>query len=175
MNLPIKHRNFLIVTMLALAIFSASCAKFRPPIIEYADACADINKGKTIAVPGFLNVTTKTPCLADLANSPIKRRCGFKFMDKVNITGKEIILYLQEGKENNQAETPAIGQQDNLQMKIYAGNEVKIHLADGTVIIPQENIATPVIVTGEAKLSEDSGQEKLCIMTASTVEKRTDN
>lgn len=168
--------KFPILITIPLMLLLSSCSSVSRPtavgVVEYAAACADANKGKQIAVQGFLSVADKTPCMMFLGSTGIKRSCGFKLMDKINVVGKEIILYLPEGKENNQAETPDAGQPDVKQSKIFARNEIKLHMNDGAVITPQENIATPVIVTGQVDFTQSSGNEKICTITASKVEKR---
>jgi hypothetical protein len=48
---------------------------------------------------------------------------------------------------------------------------VKFRLDDGSVIVPQTGVATPVTVTGKVS-SAESGGEKLCAIMATRVEKR---
>jgi hypothetical protein len=99
----------------------------------------------------------------------MKRDCGFKFLDKMNVVGEEIHVYLREGKGNNQAETPEAGQ-ENLKPSVgFESSQVKFRLNDGTVVSEQKDVATPVTVTGKVSLSEDG---KLCSIMADKVEKR---
>lgn len=165
-------KSFVLITLL-ISIAMTACTKSVPTAatVEYPDVCTDANKGKQIAVQGFLNVAPKTPCLMMLTPTGIKRRCAFKLMDKINVSGQEIIVYLAEGKESNQAETPDAGQSAAKESKIFARNEIKMRLDDGTVVVPQENIATPVTVSGEVNLTEN-GSDKICSIAAAKVEKR---
>ncbi len=160
------------LTLVILSIFALSCTKsVSSPTVEYAEACVEANKDKHVTVPGFLNVTDKVPCMKML--NP-KRDCGFKFMDKVNVTGKEIIVYLPEGTEKNQAETPDVGKSSS-ELKpstVFTRDQVKFRLDDGTVIVPQADIATPVMVTGKVSLTDQSSDEKICSIMASKIEKR---
>jgi len=168
-----KRNKYLALFLLTFSIFAASCAKSSSsPTVEYAQVCTEANKDKEVTVEGFLNVTDRVPCLKML--NP-KRDCGFKFMDKVNISGNEIILYLQEGTGKNQAETPDAEKSgyDVKPSTVFSRDEVKFRLDDGTVIVPQADIATPVTVTGKVNLTDKSaGDEKICSINATRVEKR---
>jgi hypothetical protein len=163
--------KYLFLALFMLAVFAVSCTKSNPaPAVDYAQVCTTANKDKEVAVAGFLNVTDKVPCLKML--NP-KRDCAFKFMDKVNITGREIIVYLPEGAEKNQAETPD-AQKSSSELKpttVFTRDEVKFRLDDGSLIVPQKDIATPVTVTGKVSFSE-SETEKLCSIMASSIAKR---
>lgn len=162
----------LALTLLAFSIFAASCGKTNnAPTIEYAQVCTAANKDKEVTVQGFLNVTDKVPCMKMLN---VKRDCAFKFMDKVNITGSEIIVYLAEGTDKNQAETPdaAKASGDVKPSTVFTRDDVKFRLADGSVITPQKDVATPVTVTGNVNITDGSGGDKICSIMASRVEKR---
>ena len=159
------------LAILLLAVFAVSCSKSpSAPTVEYAQVCTPANSDKEVTVQGFLNVTDKVPCVKMLN---IKRDCAFKFMDKVNITGSEIMVYLAEGTEKNQAETPDAGKGygEVKPSAVFTREEVKFRLDDGSVVVPQKDVATPVVVTGKVNLSEN-GSEKLCSIMASRVEKR---
>lgn len=163
----------LAITILTVSIFALSCTKpASSPTVEYGQVCTEANKDKQVTVAGFLNVTDKVPCMKMF--NP-KRDCGFKFMDKVNITGKEIIVYLQEGTEKNEAETPDAGKSSS-EVKpsmVFTREQVKFRLDDGTVVVPQADIATPVMVTGKVDLINQSGSdEKICSIMATRIEKR---
>jgi hypothetical protein len=167
-----KINKYPVLIFVAVAIFGAfSCTKSPfAPTIEYSQVCAEANKDKEVTVQGFLNVTDKVPCVKMLN---IKRDCGFKFMDKVNITGNEIILYLAEGTDKNQAETPdaAKGYGEVKPSAVFTRDEVKFRLDDGNVVVPQKDVATPVTVTGKVNLFDGSG-DKLCSIMATRIEKR---
>lgn len=155
---------------LLLAGFALSCGKSSSaPTVEYAQVCTPANKDKEVTVQGFLNVADKVPCVKRLS---LKRDCGFRFMDKVNVSGSEIIVFLAEGTDKNQAETPE-AQKSYGEVKpsiVFAREEVKIRLDDSSVISPQKDVATPVTVTGKVYLSDSD--EKLCSIMASGIEKR---
>jgi hypothetical protein len=161
----------LMLMIAALSCFVASCAKSEPPVaaVEYTQVCNAANKGKTIAVQGFLGFGNKTPCVT-LMRGDMKRDCGFKLLDKVNVVGKEIIVYLREGKENNQAETPETGGENVKPSAGFENEQVKFRLNDGTVVAAQKDVATPVTVTGEVSMSSDSDKE--CSILANKIEKR---
>lgn len=161
------------LTILMLAVFAAaSCGRSASaPAIEYAQVCTPQNADKEVAVQGFLNVTDKVPCVKMLN---IKRDCAFKFMDKVNITGTEIMVYLAEGTDRNQAETPD-AQKSSSEVRpsiVFAREEVRFRLDDATLVVPQKDVATPVTVTGKVNLSDGSGGDKICSIMASRIEKR---
>lgn len=158
--------------LLIISAFFVSCAKNNissAPVVEYGEVCKDVNVEKEISVQGFLNVADKVPCLKML--NP-KRDCAFKFMDKVNVVGKEIIVYLPEGTEKNQAETPDAGKANLKPTSVFTRDEVKFRLDDGNLITPQADIATPVAVTGKVNLTDGSGGEKICSIRATKIEKR---
>ena len=165
-----KRNQYFVLALLMLSVFAASCAKTSSaPPVEYAQVCAAAHNDKEVAVPGFLNVTDKVPCLKML--NP-KRDCGFKFMDKINITGSEIIVYLPEGTDKNQAETPD-ARKSSAELKptsVFTRDEVKFRLADGSLIVPQKDVATPVTVTGKVNFPGDP--DKLCSIMATRIEKR---
>lgn len=157
--------------VLILTIFAISCGKSASaPTIEYAQVCTPANKDKDVTVQGFLNVTDKVPCVKMLN---IKRDCAFKFMDKVNIAGTEIMVYLAEGTDKNQAETPdaAKSSTEVRPSMVFTRDDVKFRLDDGSLIVPQKDVATPVTVTGKVNLSDGSG-DKLCSIMATRIEKR---
>jgi hypothetical protein len=166
-----KINKYSALIFAVLTVFAASCAKTNSaPTVEYTQVCSNANKDKEVTVQGFLNVTDKVPCVKMLS---LKRDCGFKFMDKVNITGSEIILYLAEGTDKNQAETPDAAKSSS-ELKpsaVFTRDEVKFRLDDGSLIVPQANIATPVTVTGKVNFT-DNGADKLCSIMATRVEKR---
>lgn len=161
--------------LLFLLIFSAfflSCAKndiSSAPVTEYGEVCKDANNEKEVSVQGFLQVADKVPCMKML--DP-KRECAFKFMDKVNVVGKEILVYLPEGAEKNQAETPDAGKSNVKPTSVFTRDEVKFRLDDESVITPQTDIATPVTVTGKVNLTDGSGGEKICSIRTTRIEKR---
>lgn len=163
-----KH-SFLIFTVLMLSIFVLSCAKSESVnMVEYSEVCNPANKGKSVTVQGFLAYGNKTPCVSMLRGD-MKRDCGFKLMNNVNVVGEEIIAYLREGKGNNQAETPEAGQ-ENVKPSIgFESSQVKFRLNEGTVVSEQKGVATPVIVTGEVSMSE--GREG-CSIRVDKIEKR---
>jgi len=163
--------KYLAVTFLMLAICVASCGKSASaPMVEYAQVCTPANKDKDVTVQGFLNVTDKVPCMKILN---IKRDCAFKFMDKVNVAGTEIMVYLSEGTDKNQAETPdALKSSTEVRPStVFTRGDVKFRLDDGSVITPQKDVATPVTVTGKVNYS-DSEADKLCSIMATKIEKR---
>ena len=163
-----KKHKYTALTLLSFTVFAASCVKsVSSPAVEYAEVCTPANKDKDVIVQGFLNVTDKVPCVKMLN---VKRDCAFKFMDKVNITGTEIMVYLAEGTEKNHAETPDAIKANIRPTSVFTRDEVKIRLDDGSVITPQKDIATPVTVTGKVNLSD--GADKLCSIMATKVEKR---
>lgn len=155
--------------LLLLSIFIFSCSTTENVAkIDYGQVCTVANDTKNVSVDGFLNVADKVPCMNMLQS---KRDCGVKFMDEVNITGKEIIVYLQEGKGNNEMESPEAGK-DKLSLKpsqVFTRDEVKFRLNDGTLITPQPNIATPVTATGKVRFNES---DKLCSIMLTKIEKR---
>mgnify|MGYP000598441766 CR=1 FL=1 len=169
--------KFLFLTIVALC--ALSCAKSEPPValVEYAQACDAANNDKRIAVQGFLNAVGTTPCLKFMKigkNGASTRECGFKLLDKVNITGNEIIVYVTEGKERSQVETPDAGLDNVKPTSTFARENLKLRLDDGTEVAPQESVATPVRVTGEISLTDksDGTGGKNCSLHASKVEKR---
>ena len=163
-----KINKCLVLLLLTISVFAGSCSKTSSaPVVEYTEVCTPANKDKEVTVRGFLNVADKVPCVKILN---IKRDCAFKFMDKVNITGSEIMIYLPEGTEKNQAETPDAQKSEVRPTSVFTRDEVKFRLDDGSVITPQKDIATPVTVTGKVSLSESDN--KLCSIMASRVEKR---
>jgi hypothetical protein len=166
-----RKTKYLILMIVALTGFSISCAKSNPVnLVEYAQACVDANQGKVVTVQGFLGAANSTPCLKILKPN---RECAFKLLDKVNVVGKEIIAYVAEGKLSNQVETPESGATNVKPSSIFTRENLKIHLADGTEVVPQETVATPVTVTGEIHLTDKgAGDEKLCSISASSIEKR---
>ena len=104
----------------------------------------------------------------------------FVYVDNSNvfIEGKRIAA-IQNGKtrnlaEANEIETPEAGMSDVKPTSLFPKENLKIRLSDGTVVVPQENVATPVAVTGEVSLTDknSSGSEKLCSIHATKVEKR---
>lgn len=126
------------------------------------------NKDKEVTVQGFLNVSDKVPCMNML--NP-KRDCAFKFMDSVNVRGKEIIAYLQEGAGKNETETPEAGQSafQSKPTSVFTRDQVKIRLNDGTVVTPQVDIATPVTLTGKVRTTDG---DNLCTISGTKIEKR---
>jgi len=164
-----KINKYLVLTLFIFLIFGvSSCAKkSSAPVVEYAEVCTPANKDKEVTVHGFLNVADKVPCVKILN---IKRECAFKFMDKVNITGSEIMIYLAEGTDKNQAETPEAQKSDIRPSAVFTRDEVKFRLDDGSVVVPQRDVATPVTATGKVSISENDN--KLCSIMASRVEKR---
>lgn len=166
----LKDMNkFLVLSLVALSIFAVNCSKNGTAVItEYGQVCTAANKDKEVTVQGFLQVADKVPCLNML--NP-KRDCAFKFADKINIVGKEIIVYLQEGAGSNETETPEAGKSafQSKPTSVFTRDQVKIRLDDGSIITPQADIATPVTVTGKVHIS-DSGD--LCTISAAKVEKR---
>ncbi|HVE55470.1 MAG TPA: hypothetical protein VNB22_01490 [Pyrinomonadaceae bacterium] len=167
-----KINKFAILMFVLFALFFVSCTKSSlksAPSVEYAQVCTPANKDKEVTVQGFLNVTDKVPCVKILN---IKRDCAFKFMDKVNVAGTEIMVYLPEGTDKNQAETPDAqkGYGETKPSAVFTRDEVKFRLDDGSLIVPQKDIATPVTVTGKVSLSD--GGDKLCAIMAARVEKR---
>lgn len=166
-----KTNEYLAFAVLSILVFAPSCGKSASaPTVEYAQVCTPANRDKEITVQGFLNVADKVPCVKMLN---IKRDCAFKFMDKVNIAGSEIMVYLAEGNDKNQAETPdaSKGYGEVKPSAVFTRDDVKFRLDDGSLIVPQKDVATPVTVTGKVNLSEN-GSEKLCSIMASRVEKR---
>lgn len=161
-----------LIFLLLFSAFFVSCAKNNTssaPVIEHGEVCSDANEDKEVSVHGFLKVADKVPCLKML--NP-KRDCGFKFLDKVNIVGKEIIVYLPEGAGENQAETPDAGKSDVKPTSVFTRDEIKFRLDDGSLITPQADIATPVTVTGKVNLIDASGGEKICSIKATKIEKQ---
>jgi hypothetical protein len=168
------REKYRVLIALLLSFSASSCTKSDAnlPVVEYAQVCVEANKGKEVKVSGFLNVTDKVPCFKIFEP---KRNCGFKFMDQVNVTGKEIIVYLSEGAGKNQAETPdAAKSVDALKpSSVFTRDEVKFRLDDGTLVVPQADIATPVFVTGKVDLTDQSGSGGgICSIKASKIEKR---
>jgi len=164
-----KRNKYLALSLLTVSFFGASCAKSdSAPTVEYAQVCTPANKDKEVTVAGFLNVADKVPCTKALN---IKRDCAFKFMDKVNVVGNEIMIFLPEGTDKNQAETPDAAK-SSAELKpsaVFTREEVKFRTDDGSLIVPQANIATPVTATGKVHYSEN-GSEKLCSIMASRIE-----
>lgn len=163
----IYFMNKYLVFIISVFVFSCSTAE-NVAKIEYGQVCTVANNNKTVSVDGFLNVADKVPCMNML--NP-KRDCAFKLMDKVNITGNEIIVYLQEGNGNNQVDTPDSGK-EKLSLKptqVFTRDEVKFRLNDGTLITPQADIATLVTATGKVNFNES---DKLCSIMLTKVEKR---
>lgn len=161
--------------LLLLSAFFVSCAKNNittsssAPVVKYGEVCNDENNEKDVSVQGFLNVADKVPCMKIL--NP-KRDCAFKLLDKVNIVGKEILVYLPEGAEKNHAETPETGKSNVKPTSVFTRDEVKFRLDDGNLITPQADIATPVTVTGKVNLTDGSVGEKICSIMATKIEKR---
>lgn len=164
-------KNKLIASALLLfSLAAVSCTKTASaPTVEYADVCTPANRDKEVTVAGFLHVADKVPCVKMLN---IKRDCAFKFMDKINISGGEIMIYLPEGADKNQAETPDAqkGYGEARPSSVFARDEVKFRLNDGSVITPQKDVATPITATGKVSLSD--GGDKLCAIMATRIEKR---
>ena len=169
--------KYLFLTAITLA--ALSCGKSEPaaPAVEYAQACDAANGGKTVSVQGFLSAARETPCLKMMKlgkDGSMLRECAFKLLDKVNISGTEMIVYVTEGRERNQVETPDAGAANVKPTGLFPRENLKLRLNDGTEIVPQESVATPVTVTGEVSLtdrSEGTGS-KTCSLSASKVEKR---
>ena len=158
--------------LLLLSAFFVSCTKNNissAPLIEYGEVCSDANNEKEVSVQGFLQVAEKVPCMKMLYP---KRDCAFKFLDKVNVVGKEILVYLPEGAEKNHAETPETGKSNLKPTSVFTRNEVKFRLDDGNLITPQADIATPVTVTGKVNLTDGNGSEKICSIRTTKIEKR---
>jgi hypothetical protein len=120
-------------------------------------------------VQGFLQAADKVPCMKML--NP-ERDCAFKFMDKVNVVGKEILVYLPEGADKNQAETPDAGKSNLKPTSVFTRDEVKFRLDNGSVITPQADIATPVTATGKVRITDGNGGEKICSIRVIKIEKR---
>jgi len=161
-----------LVFLLIFSAFFVSCAKNNissAPVIEYGEVCNDANNEKEVSVQGFLNVAEKVPCMNMFSS---KRQCAFKFLDKVNIVGKEIFVYLPEGAEKNHAETPDTGKSNLKPTSVFTRDEVKFRLNDGNVITPQVDIATPVTVTGKVTLTDGGGGEKICSIMTTKIEKQ---
>ncbi|HRH45392.1 MAG TPA: hypothetical protein PKY82_27380 [Pyrinomonadaceae bacterium] len=158
-------KKYLYIVIIGL-FFLTSCAKTTVNLTDYAQVCTDANKDKEVAVKGFLQVAEKVPCLKIL--NP-KRDCSFKFLDKVNVVGNELIVSLPEGNGKNEVETPEFSNPPK-PTSIFTRDQVKIHLNDGTIITPQADIATPAIVTGKVYLRDEAGQKK-CSIDAIKVEK----
>ena len=156
-----------ILILLALIVIANACAKSNPVnAVEYAQACSEANKDKEITVKGFLQVTDKVPCLKIL--NP-KRDCAFKFLDKVNVVGNELVVDLPEGNGKNEVETPEFANPPK-PTSVFTRDQIKIRLNNGTIITPQPDIATPVIVTGKLYLRDNVGQQR-CTIYATKVEK----
>jgi len=147
-------------------LFLTSCAKTTVNLTEYGQVCTEVNKDKEVAVKGFLQVSDKVPCLKIL--NP-KRDCSFKFLDKINVVGNELIVSLPEGNGKNEVETPEFSNPPK-PTTIFTRDQVKIHLNDGTIITPQADIATPVMVTGKVYIRDEAGK-KNCSIDATKVEK----
>lgn len=159
-------KKYLVLLITILVISCSSSDNIEK--IEYSQVCNVANNEKNVKVDGFINVADKVPCMNMLQP---KRDCAVKFMDQVNITGKEIIAYFPEGKGNNEMETPEAGK-EKLSLKpsqVFTRDEVKFRLNDGTLITPQPEIAIPVVATGKVRFNES---EKLCNLTLTKVEKR---
>lgn len=168
------NSKFFIFLLFALSFVGASActnSSSAPPPTEYAQVCSAANNGKDVAVQGFLAVSDKVPCMNMLRP---KRDCAFKFLDKVNVTGNEIIVYLQEGGGNNEADTPEAGKSafDSKPTSVFTRDQIKFRLFDGTLITPQADVATPVTVMGKVSLTDGSGAEKICSIMANRIEKR---
>ena len=167
-----RKQKFLILIIATLLIFTASCAKPEATVdsVEYAQVCTAANKNKVVAVQGFLGYGSKTPCMS-MMRGDSKRDCAFKLLDNINVVGKEIIVYLREGKENNQAETPETEKTGIRPSSAFDKSQVKFRLNDGTVVTAQENVATPVTVTGKVELT-DEGENQICSILVNKIEKR---
>lgn len=163
MGQKLKMKKYFLVTAL---LFSISCNKPTASLTEYGQVCTDANKDKEVSVKGFLQVADKVPCLKIL--NP-KRDCSFKFLDKVNVIGNELIVSLPEGNGKNEVETPEFSNPPK-PSTIFTRDQVKIRLNDGTVITPQADIATPIIVTGKVYIRDEAGK-KSCSIDATKVEK----
>lgn len=165
----LNNMNKSLVSVIAvLIIFAANCSKTSTAVVtEYAQVCTTVNKDKDVTVQGFLQVTDKVPCMNML--NP-KRDCAFKFADKINVVGKEIIVYLQEGAGGNETETPEAGKSafQSKPTSVFTRDQVKIKLDDGTIITPQADIATPVTVTGKVGITDSN----ICTINAAKIEKR---
>jgi hypothetical protein len=165
-------RGFLVLTALIFCVFVAACAKSEPVnLVEYAKACDAANNGKSITVQGFIAYGDKTPCLTMMRDG-MKRDCAFKFLDTVNVVGKEPVVYLREGKENNQAETPETSMENAKPTGIFEKEQVKFRLNDGTVVEAREKVSTPVTLTGEVSVTDRGAGETVCAIFASKIEKR---
>ena len=164
-------RLILISTVLLLLISIVSCAKSDPVnVVEYAQVCDAANKGKTVTVEGFLSFGNKTPCVSMLRGN-MKRDCGFKLLDRINVVGEEILVYLREGRGNNQVETPDTDRENVKPSAGFENEQVKLRLNDGTVVSGQKDAATPAAVTGEVIINESNGG-KGCSILADKIEKR---
>lgn len=164
-----KKIKILIFLAAAISILTAACATNR---VEYMQLCDAANKGKTVTVEGFIQYGNKTPCVA-MMRRDMKRDCGFLLMGNMNVVGKEPIVYLREGKENNQAESPETGQPNVKMSTGFENEQVKYRLNDGTVINFQEDFAMPVTVTGEVQMNDgDEKSDRKCSLLAEKVEKR---
>lgn len=166
--------KFLILAIVVFAALSFSCSKTETLTpTEYAQACKETNKDKEIAVQGFIQAADKVPCMNML--NP-KRDCAFKFLDKANVSGSEIIAYLPEGADKNHAETPEAGKSafESKPSSVFTRDQIKIRLNDGTLIVPQADVATPVIIAGKITLTDKdtTGGEKICSIMATKIEKK---
>ena len=151
----------------SLAAMLGGCSAVnQAPKVDYAQACDPSNTGKKVAVEGFLQVTQRIPCMKMLKPG---RECAFKFADKVNIVGKEIILYLPEGSGKGAVETPESAKAP-ASSSVFGPGDIKIRLSDGTEITPQPDVATPVTASGEIRLT--SGENPVCSIAAESVIKR---
>ena len=91
----------------------------------------------------------------------------------MNVVGSEIMVYVPEGKKRNEVETPEAGLPEVKPTGLFPKEKLKVRFNDGTEIVPQENVALPVTVTGEVNLTDkNGGGEKICSIHASKVEKR---
>ena len=155
-----------IFTVVAVVALTACQSLYMAPKIEYAKVCDPANSGKKFAVDGFLQVTDRVPCMKSLSPG---RECAFKLADKVNVVGKEVMLKIKEGSGNGMVETPESGKSVS-STTVFTRADIKILLSDGSEIVPQPDIATPVTVNGEVYVStSDSG---LCTITAESINKR---
>lgn len=161
--------KFSVLALVTLLFFAANCSKTQTATVtDYAQVCTVANKDKDVTVEGFLQVADKVPCMNML--NP-KRDCAFKFADKINVVGKEIIVYLQEGAGSNETETPEAGKSafQSKPTSVFTREQVKIRLDDGSLITPQADIATPVTVTGKVRTTDG---DNICTISAAKIEKR---
>lgn len=162
----------LFLVLVGVALVGASCGSSAPSavVVEYGQVCTDANKDKTIAVEGFLQVAEKVPCLNML--NP-RRDCAVKILDKVNVVGNEIIAYLPEGTEPNQMETPESSgaKPEFKKTTVFTREQVKFRAGDGTVVVPQADVATPVTITGKVSLTPDGGKS-LCSLMVTKIDKK---